>query len=86
MKPFQSYIFELNKPYEFRIKIATVNPKGEVMDKIKHALETFQLESVSPVKSLPIMEHVEFHNGVLASAGSLMLKLYTQLLPSKYAK
>jgi hypothetical protein len=60
MKPFQSYIFELNKPYEFRIKIATVNPKGEVMDKIKHALETFQLESVSPVKSLPIMEHVEF--------------------------
>ena len=60
MKSFQSYIFEINQPYEFRIKLATVEPKGEVMDKIKHALETFQLESVGPVKSLPIMEHREF--------------------------
>lgn len=60
MKAFQSYIFELNKPYEFRIKIATVEPKGEVMDRIKHALGTFQLESVSPVKSHPIQEHREF--------------------------
>jgi hypothetical protein len=60
MKAFQSYIFELNKPYEFRIKLATIEPKGEVMDRIKHALETYQLESVSPVKSLPIMEHREF--------------------------
>jgi hypothetical protein len=60
MKPFQSYIAELNKPYEFRIKLATVNPKGEVMDRIKAALETYQLESVSAVKSLPIQEHREF--------------------------
>lgn len=60
MKPFQSYIAELNKPYEFRIKLATVNPKGEVMDRIKAALETYQLESVSAVKSLPIQEHKEF--------------------------
>jgi hypothetical protein len=60
MKPFQSYIAELNKPYEFRIKLATVNPKGEVMDRIKSALETYQLESVSAVKSLPIQEHREF--------------------------
>jgi hypothetical protein len=60
MKAFQSYIFELNKPYEFRIKLATIEPTGEVMDKIKNALETYQLESVSPVKSLPIQEHREF--------------------------
>lgn len=60
MKSFQSYIFEINKPYEFRVKLATVEPKGEVMEKIKHALNSFQLESVGPVKSLPIMEHVEF--------------------------
>lgn len=60
MKPFQTYIAELNKPCEFRIKLATVNPKGEVMDRIKHALETYQLESVSAVKSLPIQEHKEF--------------------------
>jgi hypothetical protein len=60
MKPFQSYIFELNKPYEFRIKLATIEPKGEVMEQIKNALNTFQLESVSAVKSLPIQEHREF--------------------------
>jgi hypothetical protein len=60
MKPFQTYIFELNKPYEFRIKLAGINPQGEVMDKIKNALETYQLESVSAVKSLPIQEHREF--------------------------
>jgi hypothetical protein len=59
MKPFQSYIFELNKPYEFRIKMATVNPK-DVMEQIKNALDTYQLESVSAVKSLPIQEHREF--------------------------
>lgn len=59
MKPFQSYIFELNKPYEFRIKMATINPKN-VMEQIKNALDTWQLESVSAVKSLPIQEHREF--------------------------
>lgn len=59
MKPFQTYIFELNKPYEFRIKMASVNPK-DVMEQIKNALNTWQLESVSAVKSLPIQEHREF--------------------------
>ena len=59
MKPFQTYIAELNQPYEFRIKMATVNP-ADVMDRIKHALDTYQLESVSAVKSLPIQEHQEF--------------------------
>lgn len=59
MKPFQTYIAELNTPYEFRIKMATVNP-NDVMDRIKNALETYQLESVSAVKSIPIQEHKEF--------------------------
>ena len=59
MKPFQSYIFEINKPYEFRIKMATNNPK-DFMEQIKNALDTYQLESVSAVKSLPIQEHKEF--------------------------
>jgi len=59
MKQFQSYIFEINKPYEFRIKMATVNP-SKVMEQIKNALDAYQLESVSAVKSLPIQEHREF--------------------------
>lgn len=60
MKPFQQYIFELSKPSEFRIKLAGVNPKGEVMERIKNALDAYQLESISAVKSLPIQEHREF--------------------------
>ena len=60
MKPFQTYIYELNKPSEFRIKIAGINPTGEIMDRIKNALEAYQLESVSAVKSLPVQEHREF--------------------------
>ena len=59
MKPFQSYIFEINKPCEFRIKMANIDPKT-VMEQIKNALNTWQLESVSAVKSLPIQEHREF--------------------------
>jgi hypothetical protein len=59
MKPFQSYIYEINKPYEFRIKMATINPK-DVMEQIKNALDTWQLESISAVKSMPIQEHREF--------------------------
>jgi hypothetical protein len=60
LKSFQTYIFELSKPSEFRIKLAGTNPVGETMDRIKAALETYQLESVSAVKSLPIQEHREF--------------------------
>ena len=60
MKPFQQYIYELNKPSEFRIKLAGINPTGSIMESIKNALEAYQLESVSTVKSLPIQEHREF--------------------------
>lgn len=60
LKPFQTYIAELCHPSKFRIKLAGINPKGEVMDRIKNALEAYQLESVGPVKSLPIQEHREF--------------------------
>jgi hypothetical protein len=59
MKPFQQYIFELNKPYEFRIKMAHIDPKS-VMEQIKNALDSWELESVSAVKSHPIQEHREF--------------------------
>lgn len=60
LKPFQTYIYELSKPSEFRIKLAGEKPSSETMAKIKNALETFQLESISAVKSLPIQEHREF--------------------------
>lgn len=60
LKPFQEYIAELNKTYEYTVKIAGVDPKGEVMERIKNALDAYQLETVSTPKSLPIQEHREF--------------------------
>ena len=60
MKAFQTYIAELNTPYKFRVKIAGVNPAGKVLDHIKNALDTYQLESISNPKSLPIQEHRDF--------------------------
>jgi hypothetical protein len=60
MKAFQTYIAELNTNYSFRVKIVGMEPKGEVLDRIKHALDTYQLESISTPKRLPIKEHREF--------------------------
>ena len=40
--------------------MAHVEPKGEVIERIKNALNAFQVESVSAVKRLPIKEHWEF--------------------------
>lgn len=60
MKPYQQYIFELNKVYEYRVKIAGTNPTGEVMERIKNALDAYQVETVTPAKSMPIQEHRDF--------------------------
>lgn len=60
MKTFKTYIAELNTNYTFRVKIANIEPKGEVLEHIKNALDTYQLESISTPKSLPIQEHREF--------------------------
>ena len=60
MKSLQEYIASRNQPYEFRIKLAKINPKGEVMERIKHALDAYELVSLTSPKSLPIQEHRDF--------------------------
>lgn len=60
MKSLHEYIASRNQPYEFRIKLAKINPQGEVMERIKNALDSYELVSVTPAKSLPVMEHREF--------------------------
>lgn len=62
MKNLSAYFHETQKMYEFRIKLAHVEPKGELLDRIKNALNAFSVESVSPSKRLPIKEHWEFAN------------------------
>ena len=60
MRALQTYIAELNTTYTFRIKLAGTEPKGDVLERIKSALDTYQLESISTPKSMPIQEHREF--------------------------
>ena len=60
LKTFQEYFATFNKNYDYTVKIAGTNPKGEVMERIKNALDAYQVETVSTPKSLPIQEHREF--------------------------
>lgn len=60
MKNFQAYFFEAGKLFEFRVKLAGVDPKGEVMESIKHALNAYEVETIGKVKRLPIQEHRDF--------------------------
>jgi hypothetical protein len=60
MKSLHEYIASRNQPYEFRIKLAKINPKGEIMERIKNALDSYELNTVTTPKSLPIQEHREF--------------------------
>jgi hypothetical protein len=60
MKNFQAYFFEAGKLFEFRVKLAGIDPKGEVMERIKNALNTYEVETIGKVKRLPIQEHRDF--------------------------
>lgn len=62
LKNFLSYLEESQKTYEFRIKIADVDP-AEKADQIKAVLEAYALESLSEAKRLPIKESdIDFPN------------------------
>ena len=60
MKTFQTYYFEADKTYQFRVKLAGIDPKGEVLDRIKNAIDVYQVETVSKAKRTPISEQPEF--------------------------
>jgi hypothetical protein len=53
MKNFLQYLTEVQKTYEFRIKIANIDP-AEKMDVLEAALDAYGLESISKAKRLPI--------------------------------
>lgn len=60
MKTFQTYYFEADKTYQFRIKLAGLEPKGEALDRITKAIDVYQVETVSKSKRTPISERPEF--------------------------
>lgn len=53
MKNFLEHLTEVQKTYEFRIKLADVDP-SELDEKLKSALDAYGLESLSEAKRLPI--------------------------------
>lgn len=56
MKKLLEYITENKKTYDFKIKIACTEVTNEVLDRIEHALDTFEVTSMSKPKNLPIIE------------------------------
>lgn len=62
MKTFAKYLTESQKTYEFRIKLANVDP-AEKMDVIENALNAYGLDSISKPKRLPLKESdIDFPN------------------------
>lgn len=55
MKNFINYLQESQKIYEFRVKLANIDP-AEKMDQLKAALDSYALENISEPKRLPIQE------------------------------
>lgn len=60
MKPFTQYLQEMNKVYEFSIKLAGIDCDKDQQERLKLALEAYAVESFGSVKRLPIQEHVDF--------------------------
>jgi hypothetical protein len=62
MKTFLKYLSEVQKTYEFRIKIANCDPKDK-LDGLKVGLEEYAVESVGAPKRLPIKANdIDFPN------------------------
>ena len=60
MKPFTQYLQEMNRIYEFSIKLAGCDMTTEMKDRLKSALEVYSVESIGKYKRLPIQEHADF--------------------------
>jgi hypothetical protein len=61
MKTFKSYLTESHRTYDFRIRIAG-DMSDDMITKMKRALETYKVESISKPKRMPIQESPIFPN------------------------
>lgn len=59
MKSYTSYLAESKKTFEFKIKIAG-RCDNDLMEKVKTAMNTFNVLNISKPKSLPVAEYAEF--------------------------
>jgi hypothetical protein len=57
MKNFTQYLLESEqKTYDFKIKLANIDVTSDVEDRIEHALEAFEIASISKAKHLPVSD------------------------------
>lgn len=57
MKNFLEHLAQAQKTYEFRIKVANIDP-SDSMDRLESALNAYGLESITKPKRIPIAENV----------------------------
>jgi hypothetical protein len=60
MKHFTEYLQEMNRSYQFSIKLANCDFDKDKRERLKTALEIYAVESIGQPKSLPIQEHGDF--------------------------
>ena len=62
MKNFLEYLTDSKKTYEFRIKLANIDP-SEYLEKLRNALDSYGLEKLGEAKRLPIKANdIDFPN------------------------
>lgn len=74
MKSFKSYLIENHRTYDFRVRVAGELPK-EFTNKLKIALEAYDLLSSEAVKRLPIQESPLFPNAGPVEVNVIDVKL-----------
>lgn len=55
MKSLVEYILDHDKVYEFKIKLAVPEVPTELMDRIEHALSSYEVTRISKPKHLPVV-------------------------------
>ena len=60
MKPYKQYLAESKKTYQFRIKLDNCEIENDLMTRLEHSLDQFDVLEISKPKSLPISRCIEF--------------------------
>lgn len=60
MKPFTQYLQEMNKVYEFSIRLAGCDVDTKISEQLTTALSAYAVESVGKLRRLPVQEHIDF--------------------------
>lgn len=60
MKPFTQYMFEMDRKYEFVVRIAECDMNEDMKTRVKNALNMYVVENMGAAKRLPVQEYKEF--------------------------